>query len=648
MKKLLLSAAVLAACGSSAFAQLNENFNNGIPSTWTMINDGKTPSTSFSAAYISRWTANAWAGILRTAGDSAVAAPSYFTPAGKADRWLISPSFTVTSGMFLLWDDKAGNANYIDSLQVLVSPTAGTTAASFTQTIWNAGGSTSGNFATRAVSLSAYVGQTITVAFRNNSTDEVLLFLDNVKAQVLPGVDASLVNLTPTVGSPTAYGMSGSNITLGGTVYNYGGTALTSYTLNYQVAGGPVVTQAVTGNIAPYASAPVAFATPYTIPGTGTYNVKAWVSATGDANNTNDTANTMLGGYAFLPKKRLLMEEATGTWCGWCVRGSLYMDSVWKTYPNDISVIAVHNQDPMTVTAYDAYVGTMVSGYPNMLVDRRINDVDPSDAFNQYNSEHTSFGFAEMMLGTINATSTTFSVPVNVRAATDLNGDYRLVLVLTEDGVQNAAAPAGSNWEQHNYYSGQANSGSYALPTSSTFGDFHALANPIPAGQIHYDFVARSITPSVSGTAGVLPSTMTVNNTYSATLTATLDPSWNQSRMRAVVMLLNNATGAVMNTVNSTLPLGVSNVSAGISKFSVYPNPTNDAASASIQLDAASKVTVEMFDVLGRKIASLPEVKLPAGEHTVQLPLSNLASGLYNVKITTEKGSVTERLSVVK
>lgn len=94
--------------------------------------------------------------------------------------------------------------------------------------------------------------------------------------------------------------------------------------------------------------------------------------------------------------------------------------------------------------------------------------------------------------------------------------------------------------------------------------------------------------------------------------------------------------------------LAVANVAAGISKVSVYPNPTNGLAAASVQLDAASKVSIEVFDITGRVIATVAEQKLAAGEHIIDLPVSNLASGLYNVKISTAKGSVTERLSIVK
>lgn len=645
MKKTILSAAALMALGTTASAQLNENFNNGIPSTWSMINDGQTPSASLNAALRTRLTQNAWAAWPVAANDSAAITTSWFDPAGTADRWLISPSFTVTAGMSLMWDDQTGDPNFPDSLQVLISPTAGTTASDFTQTVWNDKASTTGAFATRAVSLNAYVGQTIRVAFRNHTTDAVVLFLDNVRTQVLPPVDAALTRVTPPAGSPAAYGATGGNITIGATVFNYGNTPLTSYNINYQVNGGAVVSQPMTGNIPTYSSANVTFATPYSIPGTASYNVVAWVDASGDANHSNDTARTMLGGYAFMPKKRVLLEEGTGTWCGWCPRGAVYMDSISKVYPNDVSLVAVHNGDPMTVTAYDSYLGTLISGYPTLVADRAIVD-DPSEAFNIFNALRSSFGFADMTLGTMSWNNGTLSVPVDVKAATNLTGDYRLSLIITEDGVQNATG--GGPWSQVNYYSGKPNSGSYSLPTTATFGDFHTLPSPIPANQIHYDFVARSITPSPTGSAGMLPASMTANTTYNATLTAPIDASWDRSKLRAIVVLMDNATGTVLNTANSGIAMSVANVDAGISKVSVYPNPTTGVASASVQLDAASKVNIEVSDITGRVIATVAPQTLAAGEHIIGLPVSNLSSGLYNVKISTAKGSVSERLSIVK
>lgn len=47
------------------------------------------------------------------------------------------------------------------------------------------------------------------------------------------------------------------------------------------------------------------------------------------------------------PDKKVWVEEATGTWCGWCPRGEVYMNYLYAKYPEHFVGIAVHQKDPM-------------------------------------------------------------------------------------------------------------------------------------------------------------------------------------------------------------------------------------------------------------------------------------------------------------
>ena len=73
---------------------LNEQFENGIPSDWTLINkDGLIPDSSV-ATY-----SNAWITVTDPFDTNAInqcaSATSYFTTVGNANRWLISPAITL-------------------------------------------------------------------------------------------------------------------------------------------------------------------------------------------------------------------------------------------------------------------------------------------------------------------------------------------------------------------------------------------------------------------------------------------------------------------------------------------------------------------------------------------------------------------------
>lgn len=80
----------------------------------------------------------------------------------------------------------------------------------------------------------------------------------------------------------------------------------------------------------------------------------------------------------------------------------------------------------------------------------------------------------------------------------------------------------------------------------------------------------------------------------------------------------------------------------------VYPNPAKDAATLSIELLKSSDVSVQIYDMVGRLVVDGGSQTLASGKHNIQLSVANLPAGLYNVKIQTEAGNLTERLTIAK
>ncbi len=65
-----------------------------------------------------------------------------------------------------------------------------------------------------------------------------------------------------------------------------------------------------------------------------------------------------------------------------------------------------------------------------------------------------------------------------------------------------------------------------------------------------------------------------------------------------------------------------------------FPNPFNPSTAISYQLSAGSLVTLKVFDLLGRKVATLVDAYQWPGFHTVLLDGSGLASGVYVYRLT--------------
>jgi len=79
-----------------------------------------------------------------------------------------------------------------------------------------------------------------------------------------------------------------------------------------------------------------------------------------------------------------------------------------------------------------------------------------------------------------------------------------------------------------------------------------------------------------------------------------------------------------------------------------YPNPFNPSTRIIYQVAAATNVKLEVFDMLGRKVATLVNERKDAGEYSVNFNASGLSSGVYFYRLQTDKFTQTKKLMLVK
>jgi hypothetical protein len=79
-----------------------------------------------------------------------------------------------------------------------------------------------------------------------------------------------------------------------------------------------------------------------------------------------------------------------------------------------------------------------------------------------------------------------------------------------------------------------------------------------------------------------------------------------------------------------------------------YPNPFNPSTAISFQLPVNSHVTLKVFDVPGREVATLVDGNLAAGNHVVTFAPRQATSGLYFYKITVGKFSQFRKATLLK
>jgi len=79
-----------------------------------------------------------------------------------------------------------------------------------------------------------------------------------------------------------------------------------------------------------------------------------------------------------------------------------------------------------------------------------------------------------------------------------------------------------------------------------------------------------------------------------------------------------------------------------------YPNPFNPSVTIPYELSANGNVKIDMYDVAGKKVASMVNEYKFAGDYEVHFDGSNLSSGNYVVKMTFANKSVTQKVALVK
>jgi len=81
-----------------------------------------------------------------------------------------------------------------------------------------------------------------------------------------------------------------------------------------------------------------------------------------------------------------------------------------------------------------------------------------------------------------------------------------------------------------------------------------------------------------------------------------------------------------------------------------YPNPFNPSTNIQFNLPVKESVTLEVYNILGQKVASLINHKpLPAGQHMVTFHAGDLPSGIYFYRLDLGSGqSFTKKMTLMK
>ncbi|SVC08917.1 uncharacterized protein METZ01_LOCUS261771, partial [marine metagenome] len=80
----------------------------------------------------------------------------------------------------------------------------------------------------------------------------------------------------------------------------------------------------------------------------------------------------------------------------------------------------------------------------------------------------------------------------------------------------------------------------------------------------------------------------------------------------------------------------------------IYPNPFNPTTTIHYSLNKNANVEVSIYDIAGRLITTLINEFQIAGYHSITWNASNFSSGIYFLKMSSEKFTITQKLVLIK
>lgn len=343
--------------------------------------------------------------------------------------------------------------------------------------------------------------------------------------------------------------------------------------------------------------------------------------------------------------QKVLVEEHTGAWCGWCVDGSVRLTNTLASNQQAIGV-AWHNGDAMTLPEQADLDAFYVNGYPNATINRQADGQSRSVWQSQAAAAAQGASSVTVSFDTIeyNAVTRQISAQVKYSFTGPLSGDFRINMFVVEDNVTGS----GTGYNQVNY-------------DNTTAGHpYYGAGNPI-VGFVHRH-VVRAALEGPWGLPGVISSPVNFGSNFTHTFSYTLPAGYDENEIHLVALVSNHVGASVTERkiLNSEeMPLiTATHLQDGLSEanqfMDIYPNPMDNFSTIAFSVNQTGNIRVEILNTLGQQVALLGDGIMGAGAHTLYWDGRSMDGGIapagtYLVRLVTEHGQqMVKRLIVAQ
>lgn len=358
----------------------------------------------------------------------------------------------------------------------------------------------------------------------------------------------------------------GDSITKNAIVTNLSPEPVHNLSIIYYINGTPATINNVNVDIAKGSSAvvPVKIVAPNK---SGSYNTMLEVvTVNGASDELSDNSRVMLP-LTIMGKtypRRVVFEEGTGTWCGWCVRGYVGMQEMAEKYPEDFIGIAIHNDDEMANHQnYNSIFNLLGGSFPSCIVNRNTRyAIDPN--FNDM--ERVYLELRNNAKATINGKIYTqddneILIQTESEFGFVTTDQYNIAYVV----VENEVGP----YLQANFYSGSGT----VMRGFENQGRYVSLV---------FNDVARGIFNGFKGNLSYPPTIkegVIYRNEYRLKIPSNVD---DKSNIEVIALLIDNKTGEIINACKCS--------------------DSNDMVDSITDTEFATPQVVEIHDVNGMKL----------------------------------------------
>lgn len=554
---------------------------------------------------------------------------SMYSPAGESNDWMATVQLEIPSDKYVLsWKSQSYKKNKQDVLRVYIwecddelnnlseaiiqrIEAEGEKVYEKTESPGEEEENLEGEWAENKIHLDKYKGKKIYIAFLNRNNNQSMIFVDDIKVEY-EGKYSMGVTTPNTVKMQDEVEISGFvEITSKeeGAVYK-------SVKASFQDATGKTIDEKtmdglhlVKGDRHEFKfdkklSVELGKITSYTLT----------VELDGDLNKIKASVKNL----SFVPTKRIVLEEGTGSWCANCPLGILAIEYLQKSFPNSFIPIAIHSasggSDAYDYSEYCSALG--FTAFPSGRINRIDTiyspmakiDKDYSYVSTAGNETFTDIFLRELQKDTeleVNLTDATYdqglnkiAISANVRSAVDIeNANYRVAYIILENGL--------SGIQANNLY----NTESLLL---GDWGKNGKYATPYAA--ITYNHVARAYIGKIDGTSGMIPTNMTASTPYNIDIADNIPASVSDMKNASVVCLVLNAN---TNQIVNAAEINFSNNPLGIEE-TTNENQTNAVTSingkqVSVRFNQAADAVVTLYGMNGLVIDQVA-AKVDAGD----------------------------------